>query len=138
MSLESVDDELDQVEPEQIICELVAHIRRVQPHVVITSGPFDGHSDPDRLAICQFATAAVMRAADPRYWHTCCSRRPHTVPKLYYTAAGDSITTRVGAREHEPGDVYYRAFSIANGRRTLESDLFEGLPQQNTHVAVAA
>jgi LmbE family N-acetylglucosaminyl deacetylase len=86
VSLESVDGELEQVEPEQIICELVAHIRRVQPHVVITSGPFDGFGDADRLAISQFATAAVMRAPDPRYGHTCCSRRRHTVSKLYYTA----------------------------------------------------
>src|SRR5579859_4064844 len=113
-------------------------MRRVQPHVVITSGPCEGHSDPDRLAICQFATAAVMRAADPRYGHTCCSRRPHTVSKLYYTATGDSITTRIGAGEPEPGDKYYRTFSIVNGGRTLESDLFEGLPQHNSHVAVAA
>ena len=55
VSLESVGGDLDQVEPEQIICELVAHIRRVQPHVVITSGPLAGHFDPDRLAISQFA-----------------------------------------------------------------------------------
>ena len=122
VTLQSVGGELDQVEPEQIICELVAHIRRVQPHVVITSGPFDGRGAANRLAISQFATAAVMRAADPRYGHTCCSRRPHTVSKLYYRAAGDPITTRVGASEHEPWDTYYRAFSIANGGRTLESD----------------
>jgi LmbE family N-acetylglucosaminyl deacetylase len=138
VSLESVDGELDQVEPEQIICELVAHIRRVQPHVVITSGPFDGCGDADRLTISQFATAAVMRAADPRYGHTCCSRRPHAVSKLDYTATGDSITTRIGACEPEPGDMYYRAFSIVNGGRTLGSDLFEGLRQHNSHVAVAA
>src|SRR5207237_10010901 len=94
VSLESTDGELDQVEPEQIICELVAHFRRVRPHVVITSGPFDGCGDADRLEISQSATAAVMRAADPRYGHTCCSRRPHTVSKLYYRAAGEPIPTR--------------------------------------------
>jgi LmbE family N-acetylglucosaminyl deacetylase len=138
VTLESVGGDLDQVEPEQIICELVAHIRRVQPHVVITSGPLDGRFDPDRLAISQFATAAVMRAADPRYGHTCCSRRPHAVSKLYYTAAGNSITTRIGAGEPEPGDTYYRAFSIVNGGRALESDLFEGLRQRTSHLAIAA
>jgi len=49
------------------ICELVAHIRRWRPDVVITSGPRNG----DRIAISQRATAAVMRAPDPRYGHTC-------------------------------------------------------------------
>jgi LmbE family N-acetylglucosaminyl deacetylase len=117
---------------------LVAHIRRVQPHVVITSGPFDGRGAANRLAISQFATAAIMRAADPRYGHTCCSRRPHTVSKLYYTATGDPITTRIGAGEPEPGDTYYRAFSIVNGGRTLESDLFEGLRQRISFLASVA
>jgi len=138
VTLQSVGGNLDQVEPERIICELVAHMRRVQPHVVITSGPHDGRFDPDRPAISQFATAAVMPAADPRYGHTCCSRRPHVVSKLYYTAGGNSITTRIGAGERAPGDTYYRAFSIVNGGRALETDLFEGLRQRTSHLAIAA
>src|SRR5947208_525633 len=73
------------------ICELVAPIRRCRPDVVITSGPWDGGSDVDRMAISQQATAAVMRAPDPRYGHTCCSRGAHTVSKLYYTAATGPI-----------------------------------------------
>ena len=52
------------------ICELVAHIRRHRSHVVITSGPWDGSNDVDRMAISQQATAAVMRAPDPRYGHS--------------------------------------------------------------------
>src|SRR6266851_1864275 len=67
--LDYLDGELDQAEPDQIICELVAHIRRVRPQVVLTWGPDGGYGHPDHIAIGQFATAAVMRAADPRYGH---------------------------------------------------------------------
>src|SRR5260370_22511994 len=86
--LEYVDGDLDQAQPDQIICELVAQIRRVQPHVVLTWGPDGGYGHPDHIAIGKFATAAVMRAADPRYGHTCTTRRPHAVSKLYYMALG--------------------------------------------------
>jgi LmbE family N-acetylglucosaminyl deacetylase len=84
--LDYVDGELDQADPEQIICDLVAHFRRVQPQVILTWGPDGGYGHPDHIAIGQFATAAVMRAADPRYGHTCTTRRPHAVSKLYYMA----------------------------------------------------
>jgi LmbE family N-acetylglucosaminyl deacetylase len=52
---------------DQAICELVAYIRRLRPSVVVTSRPWDVSTDADRMAISQLATAAVMRAADPRY-----------------------------------------------------------------------
>ncbi len=84
--LDYLDGELDQAEPDQIICELVAHIRRVRPQVVLTWGPDGGYGHPDHIAIGQVATAAVMRAEDPRYGHTCTTRQPHAVSKLYYMA----------------------------------------------------
>ena len=37
------------------------------------------------VEITQQATAAVMRAPDPRYGHACCSRGAHSVRTLYYT-----------------------------------------------------
>ena len=117
---------------DQTICELVAHIRRCRPDVVITSGPWDGSNDVDRMATSQQATAAVMRAPDPRYGHTCCSRGAHTVRKLYYTAANGPITTRIDA------DTYYRAFSTVGGGLSTETDLFDGLRPSPTLLAVAA
>jgi len=56
--LDYLDGELDQAEPDQIICELVAHIRRVRPQVVMTWEPDGGYGHPDHIAIGQFATAA--------------------------------------------------------------------------------
>lgn len=117
---------------DQSVCELVAHIRRLRPDVVVTSGPWDGGADVDRTAISQQATAAVMRAPDPRYGHTCCSRGAHTVSKLYYTAAAGPITT------HIEGDTYYRAFSTVNCGLGTEADLFDGLRQSPTVPGVAA
>jgi LmbE family N-acetylglucosaminyl deacetylase len=132
------DGELDQAEPDQVICELVGHIRRVQPHVVITSGPGDGRTTADGLAISQFATAAVMRASDPRYGHACSARRPHAVSKLYYSAVGAPVTTRIEASGQTHCDAFYRAFSTVNGGQALETDLFEGLREPARHVGVAA
>ena len=117
---------------DQTICELVAHIRRHRPDVVITSGPWDGSNDVDRMVISQQATAAVMRAPDPRYGHTCCSRGAHTVSKLYYTAAAGPITTRI-----DP-DMYYRAFSTVNGGLSSEADLFDGLRRSTALLTVTA
>ena len=84
--LDYVDGELERAEPDRILCELVAYIRRVRPHVVLTWGPDGGYGHPDHIAIGQFATAAVVRAGDPRYGHSCTSRRPHAVSKLYHMA----------------------------------------------------
>jgi LmbE family N-acetylglucosaminyl deacetylase len=84
--LDYVDGELDQAAPERITCELVVHIRRVRPQVILTFGPDGGYGHPDHIAISQFTTAAILRAADPRYGHRCSTRGPHAVSKLYYMA----------------------------------------------------
>ena len=73
-----------------------------------------------------------MRAPDPRYGHTCCSRGAHTVGKLYYTAAAGPMTT------HIKGDRYYRAFSTVNCGLGTETDLFDGPRRSHPLVAAAA
>jgi len=126
MGINQVDD------TDEVVCELVAHLRRIRPNVVITSGPWDGAVGSDQVAVSQLATAAVMLAADPRYGHACCSRGAHAVAKLYYTAAHGPVTTRVEA------DTYYCAFSTVERGRAIESDLFGGLRRSPSQVAVAA
>ena len=123
--------ELD--DSDEAVCELVAHIRRLRPNVVITSGPWD-----DRIAVSQLATAAVMRAPDPRYGHRCCSRGAHAVGKLYYTAAHGPVSTRIQVPGEQPADTYYRAFSTVNCEGSLETDLFDGLRPNSSLVALAA
>jgi LmbE family N-acetylglucosaminyl deacetylase len=186
--LDYIDGDLDQADPSEIIGKIVSHIRRVKPHVVITFGPDGVYGHPDHIAISQFATAAVMCAANRGY----CD--PHNLPahqvaKLYYlTTSCDLMVTYKSAfgeicmpvdgvdrkgvmwedwahsavidggnlwratlqaiRCHKSqlapyGDLnrlseelhhhlwakrtYYRAFSLVNGGRKPETDLFEGL-----------
>jgi LmbE family N-acetylglucosaminyl deacetylase len=72
------DQQLDRAAPREVIAAVVRHLRRVQPHVVITFGPDGGYGHPDHIAISQYTTAAVVAAADP------------AISKLYYIAWPDS------------------------------------------------
>lgn len=81
------DGALDKADPEEVIGKIVSHLRRVRPQVVLTFGPDGAYGHPDHIAISQFATAAVVCAADPGFdgaqppaWDC------HRVSKLYYMA----------------------------------------------------
>lgn len=186
--LDYQDGELDHANPAEVIGQLVAHVRRVRPDVVVTFDPTGYYGHPDHIAISQFATAAIVAAADASYAGP--SAFPsHRVAKLYYLALsrdasaayqeafGDlvmpvdgterraagwdnwAITTRVDTTaywqqvwqavschqtqlptyhvlqglpdEHHHHlwgtQTFYRAFSLVNGGRAIERDLFEGL-----------
>jgi LmbE family N-acetylglucosaminyl deacetylase len=174
------DGGVDRVDPAIAQQAIADHLRRIQPHVVITFGPDGAYGHPDHIAISQLTTAAVVRAA----------HQEHAIAKLYYIAWGAPtwaayqaalkkltsvvdgveravtaypdwlITTRIDTSEVWPVvwravqchrtqmsiyanlaslppahhralwgvQEYYRAFSLVNGGRTRESDLFEGLP----------
>jgi len=184
------DQQLDRADPHAVISEIVGHLRRVRPHVVLTFGPEGGYGHPDHIAISQFTTAATVAAADPAFLSDGVSvGPPHTISKLYYLAWPESmwsafqaafrqlvstvdgvdrqappwpdwaITTVIDTRTfaatawraiscHEsqvtayerlrdlPPDhhealwgrqCFYRAFSMVNGGRRRETDLFEGI-----------
>lgn len=180
--LDYMDGELDSADPTEAVHLIVQHIQRVRPQVVITFGPKGVYGHPDHIAICQFTTAALVKAAAS-------GNNPHAVSKLYYLAPSQSrlkayqqafgdlvmdidgqerrtsgwedwaITTRIDTSDyfeqvwdavscHQtqlPGykaleslpaehhqnlwgtQEFYRAFSLVNGGRELETDLFEGL-----------
>jgi len=183
-----LDGELDQAHPSEVVAKIVEHLRRVQPHVVVTFGPDGCYGHPDHIAISQFTTAAIVEAASP-YSPYAQDLAPHRVAKLYYMAPSRDlleayqfafgeltmcidgedrcaaawpdwqITTRIDASNHwrtvwkavcchqtqvpvahllerlseEQHKVlwgyptYYRAFSLVNGGRSVENDVFEGL-----------
>lgn len=75
--LDYLDGELDRVDVTEAIDTIAGHIRRVQPHVVITFDPFGAYGHPDHIAISQFTAAAIIRAADV-----------HRVSKFYYFVNG--------------------------------------------------
>jgi len=70
------DGQLDGVEPFVAIAHIAEHVHRVKPHVVVTFGPDGAYGHPDHIAISQFTTAAVMRAAHEGW----------QVSKLYFIA----------------------------------------------------
>ncbi len=76
------DGGLDRVDPEEVIGRITAEFRRFRPHVVVTFGPDGSYGHPDHIAICQFTTAAVIRAAQPAP----AGVDSHTVSKLYWMA----------------------------------------------------
>jgi LmbE family N-acetylglucosaminyl deacetylase len=78
------DKDLDRADPEEVISALVGQIRRLRPHVVATFGPEGGYGHPDHIAISQFASAAVVAAADASFAPS--AGAPHRVSKLYYMA----------------------------------------------------
>jgi LmbE family N-acetylglucosaminyl deacetylase len=189
--LDYVDGELDQAPPTEVIAKIVAQVRRMQPHVVVTFAHDGSYGHPDHIAISQFTLAALVCAADAAYpYMTHVS--PWRVSKLYFLADHQAlaqnfetitggpltievdgvqrrlrawedwaITTRIMTGEHwragwaaalchqtqipsfapllpymedsEQGAMlwgeqcFYRVFSLVNGGRRLERDLFEGL-----------
>jgi LmbE family N-acetylglucosaminyl deacetylase len=186
--LDYLDGELDQADPAEAIAKIVGHLRRVRPDVVVTFGPDGAYGHPDHIAICQFTTAALVKAANPNALDSS-DLAPHCVSKLYYMVATQellevyqsvfgelvmhidgmerrgvgwpewAITTRIDTQTyrqtvweavlcHESqlsvyrqleqvsqedqeelwdSQTYYRAFSLVNGGRRVEDDLFEGL-----------
>lgn len=184
--LDYIDGEVDQAEPKEILLKIAAHIRRIQPQVVVTFPPDGAYGHPDHIALSQFTTGALVLAADGS---SIDGQAPHRVSKFYYMvdsmdvveAANEAfggismqidgetrshvgwqdwqITTRLDNRAHlekvraairchksqlpgfgpiaewsadELSEIFgvghfYRAFSLVNGGRKVETDLFEGL-----------
>lgn len=196
--LDYVDGQLDRADPVEAISRIVAHIRRIRPHVVITFGPEGVYGHPDHIAISQLATAATLAAADPSFGSDGAKTTadvPHHVAKFYYMgvspakwqvyeAAFKRLVSRVDGIEREPTpwpewalttvldadahwrtvwravrchtsqlaiyrdleelseqqhrmmwgrQEFYRVFSLVNGGRHRETDLFEGVAPNPAH-----
>lgn len=96
--LDYVDGDLDQADSIEAISRIVTFIRRIKPQVVVTFDPFGAYGHPDHIAICQFTTAAVMRAVDCRF-EDAQNLPPHAVDKLYYMTLSQHMI-----------DLYFDAF----------------------------
>jgi len=83
--LDYIDGELDQACPTEAIAKIAGHLRHVRPDVVVTFGQYGGYGHPDHIAISQFATAAIVEAANPHSLYYG-NLPPHCVSKLYYMA----------------------------------------------------
>ena len=89
--LDYPDGQLDRADPAESIGRIAALMRQARPDVVVTFDPTGYYGHPDHIAISQFATAAIVAAADPGYALPE-ALAPHRVAKLYYLAPSrDSV-----------------------------------------------
>ncbi len=184
-----MDGDVDKANHAEAISQIVTHIRRIKPQVVVTFPPDGNYGHPDHIAIGQFTSAAIVCAADSNY-RDIENLASHRVSKLYYMVDGENfinlispfmgdmtftvddqiraevpwkvwmITTRIDMAEHctiawkailchqsqlstigvladlpeesaaavlAMQGTFYRAFSLVNGGREAETDLFAGL-----------
>ena len=82
------DRQLAHANAEQAVGDIVGHLRRVRPDVVVTFGPEGAYGHPDHIAISQLTTAAIIAAGNPEFAgdRAAMAARPHSVSKLYYLA----------------------------------------------------
>jgi LmbE family N-acetylglucosaminyl deacetylase len=71
------DAELDRAEEADAAEKIAEHLRRIQPHVVLTFDPYGAYGHPDHIAVSQLTASAIVRAADT-----------HRVSKFYYFIHG--------------------------------------------------
>lgn len=187
--LDYVDGDLEAANPAEAIARIVTHIRAIQPQVIVTFPPDGNYGHPDHIAISQFASSAVVCAADASY-KDARGLSPHRLSKLYYMVDSENfvnlitpffgeitfdvdgqtrgeiawkewmVTTRVDMSAHcgtalraiqchesqlesiapllelseeqvaqalSLQGTFYRVFSLVNGGRKVETDLFDGL-----------
>lgn len=80
-------------DPREAVGALVAIIRDLRPHVVVTYDPNGGYGHPDHVHTHQVTTAAVDAAAGSEF-----PGDPWQVPKFYWTVTASSAI-EVGMRE---------------------------------------
>ncbi|MBV6452691.1 MAG: Mycothiol S-conjugate amidase [Anaerolineales bacterium] len=90
--LNYIDGDLDQANPSEAIGKIVTHLRRIKPDVVVTFAHDGAYGHPDHIAISQFATAALVCAADGNY-HDADNFPPYRVSKLYYFVDTEAIAS---------------------------------------------
>ncbi len=83
--LEYRDAELDKADQAVLIGQLVGHIRRIRPDVIVTFDHNGVYGHPDHIAATRATTAAAVAAADSDFSEPD-GLAPHTVSKLYYFA----------------------------------------------------
>jgi N-acetyl-1-D-myo-inositol-2-amino-2-deoxy-alpha-D-glucopyranoside deacetylase len=84
-------------DPAEAVGALVAIIRELRPHVVVTYDAAGGYGHPDHIHTHDVTMAAVAAAASPEY-----PDEPWTVPKVYWTVPAK---TALAAGLDDLGDV---------------------------------
>lgn len=86
----------------EVVGALVAIIRELRPHVVVTYDPNGGYGHPDHIRAHQVTTAAVAAAGENDY-----PGDPWVVPKFYWTvlshSAFEAAALALGDDDFQPG-----------------------------------
>ncbi len=82
--LDYKDGKLAEVEPDRLVHQVAAAIRRLRPRVVLTFDANGAYGHPDHIAIHRATVAAFAAAADPAFAPELGA--PHRSDKLYATA----------------------------------------------------
>lgn len=92
-------------DPDRVVGEIVAHIRRERPDVVVTFDETGGYGHPDHIAVHRHTKAAYAAAADPARYpeQVQAGLKPHQAQKLYYTAIPQRFFRAVAAKLQELG-----------------------------------
>lgn len=88
------DGSLATIDRPELIGHLVAAIRRVRPHVILTFGPEGRTLHSDHIVMHETATVAFRLAADPNAYPEL-NEPPYATPKLYYTTLPQSLVEEI-------------------------------------------
>lgn len=92
--LDYMDGEVDKAHHTEAIGSIVSHIRRIKPQVIVTFPPDGNYGHPDHIAVGQFASAAIICAADSFYADP--QNLPaHVVSKLYYMVDSENFIYQI-------------------------------------------
>lgn len=117
------------------VAEAVRVVREVRPQVVVTYDPNGDYGHPDHVMAHRVTTAALERAADPRYG----TGEPWRVAKAYWTATATSDLRR-GAEAVAAAEVGFEVvddfgFGVADDVITTSVDASDQLPAKRAALA---
>ncbi len=109
---------LNMADAGEVVGQIVAHIRREKPHVVVTFDETGGYGHPDHVAIHRHAKAAFAAAGDPSKYpeQIAAGLQPYQAQKLYYTAIPHRFFRAVADKMAELGmEIPERYLQRVNG-----------------------
>jgi LmbE family N-acetylglucosaminyl deacetylase len=115
------DGQLDKADQAALTSQVVGHIRRIRPDVVVTFDHNGVYGHPDHIAATRGAAAAAVAAANPSYKEPS-GLPPHTVSKFYYFAWTEEVS---------------KAYEAAFGELVMQVDGVERRPVPWPHWTVS-
>ena len=105
---------------DEVVCRLVAIIRRLRPHVILTFDPHGGYGHPDHVAIHRHAVAAFDAAGDPRRFPD--QGDPWRPRRLFYSVLPTALFRRMKERVAARGGDLSGFDELIERRRQQQGD----------------